>query len=199
MSARTHVLDALREWDALGCEMPTLPPTADLFHVPADELASTFQSRLEGLSGEVVRVKDRAAAKSELALLTAGKTSLVDGTERLTSIVGTLTIATQMDNAAAETIDVGITGADALIARTGSVTLSSAHGGRRLSVLPPTHVVIAWTSQIVPTLSDASMLPETGSCQTLISGPSRTADIEKILVLGERMWVEFEYDDWEVE
>lgn len=87
--------------------------------------------------------------------------------------------------------EVGITSCEALIARNGSVLLSNANAsGRRLSVYPPVHIVIAKTSQLVMDIKHGlGMLKEKYKDQmpTLIStvtGPSRTADIEKMLVLG---------------
>ncbi len=62
--------------------------------------------------------------------------------------------------------------------------------GRRLMIFPPVHIVIANASQLVTDIKDGlagiklkypSILP---SSITLITGPSRTADIEKTLVLG---------------
>jgi L-lactate dehydrogenase complex protein LldG len=83
---------------------------------------------------------------------------------------------------------IGLTEADALVARTGSVILSSTgSGGRRLSVLPPVHVVVGRESQLTASLDEALGRIECAdpwSQVTLVSGPSRTADIEKILVLG---------------
>ena len=83
---------------------------------------------------------------------------------------------------------VGISLADALCARTGSILIRShTAGGRRLSVMPAVHIVLAKESQIVPTLSPwlaAIVQDDAWSMGTIISGPSRTADIEKILVLG---------------
>lgn len=90
-----------------------------------------------------------------------------------------------------ESCSVGITGCDALIAQTGSVLVSApSAGGRALSVLPPHHVVIARKDQLVPDLSVAfARLKESYSGKwpsfiSLITGPSRTGDIERILVLG---------------
>lgn len=90
-----------------------------------------------------------------------------------------------------ERADVGITRCDALIAQTGSILLTArSAGGRALSVLPPHHVVIARESQLLPDLPAAfELLNKTygdayPSLITLITGPSRTGDIERILVLG---------------
>ena len=87
--------------------------------------------------------------------------------------------------------DVGITECDALIAQTGSVVVSSrSAGGRALSVLPPHHVVLARRDQLVPDLPEAFELLKTEygnnypSMISFITGPSRTGDIERILVLG---------------
>jgi L-lactate dehydrogenase complex protein LldG len=92
---------------------------------------------------------------------------------------------------ALEACDAGITGCDALIAQTGSILVSSATcGGRSLSVLPPVHVVVATPEQIVATLADAfdALRERHGnsfpSMLSFITGPSRTGDIERILVLG---------------
>ncbi|NOZ47829.1 MAG: hypothetical protein GXO79_13775 [Chlorobi bacterium] len=88
-------------------------------------------------------------------------------------------------------MQVAATGCEYLIARFGSIMVSSGQiSGRQLNVFPPTHIIIAKTSQLVPEISDALLqiqqkyknnLP---SMITLITGPSRTADIEKTLILG---------------
>jgi L-lactate dehydrogenase complex protein LldG len=85
-----------------------------------------------------------------------------------------------------------ITGADFLIAATGSVALlSSPHRSRQISLLPTVHLVLAKPSQILPDLSALlNRLHLSGQPDwltqslTLVTGPSRTADIEKTLVKG---------------
>jgi L-lactate dehydrogenase complex protein LldG len=84
-----------------------------------------------------------------------------------------------------------ITLTDALVARTGSMVLTSANpGGRIASVYAPIHICIAYTSQIVYDIKDALALLHikyNGNLPSQISfasGPSRTADIEKTLVTG---------------
>jgi len=90
-----------------------------------------------------------------------------------------------------EQCDAAVTACDALIAQTGSVLLTAASaGGRALSVLPPHHVVVATIDQLLPDLPAAYALLEERyrqdwpSFATFITGPSRTGDIERILVLG---------------
>ncbi len=95
------------------------------------------------------------------------------------------------DALALEACDVGITECDALIAQTGSVLVTSrSAGGRAASVLPPHHVVLARRDQLLGDLPAAFDLvkrkysPGYPSFISLITGPSRTGDIERILVLG---------------
>jgi L-lactate dehydrogenase complex protein LldG len=90
-----------------------------------------------------------------------------------------------------EHAEVGITLCEALIARNGSVMVTNkSTAGRRLSIFPHHHIVIAKTSQLVLDLKDAFALLKTKygsdipSMISNITGPSRTADIEKTLVLG---------------
>jgi len=90
-----------------------------------------------------------------------------------------------------ELAEVGITLCEALIARNGSVMVSNQNtAGRRLSIFPHHHIVIARTGQMVMDLKDAFKLikdkygSQIPTMISTITGPSRTADIEKTLVLG---------------
>jgi L-lactate dehydrogenase complex protein LldG len=87
--------------------------------------------------------------------------------------------------------DVSITACACLVARTGSIVLSSAQTeGRTASVYAPIHVCIAFTSQLVYDIGDAFQHIKTQhgdqfpSLVSFATGPSRTADIEKTLVVG---------------
>lgn len=88
-------------------------------------------------------------------------------------------------------IEASITSCEALVARSGSILVSNAsESGRRLSIYPPVHIVVARTSQLVSEMQDGLALirqrfgEDLPTLITAISGPSRTADIEKRLVLG---------------
>jgi L-lactate dehydrogenase complex protein LldG len=80
--------------------------------------------------------------------------------------------------------------AEALIAQTGSVLVTASNGGRGISVVAPVHIVVATTSQLLPDLQTAlakltrENKLDSNSFACVISGSSRTADIEKILVQG---------------
>lgn len=88
-------------------------------------------------------------------------------------------------------VKTGVTACEFLVARTGSVVVSSRQKtGRQLHIYPDTHIVIAKLSQLVPDVKDAlqgikERYPEKiPSFISFITGPSRTADIEKTLVIG---------------
>jgi len=87
--------------------------------------------------------------------------------------------------------NVGITLCEFLVARTGSIIVSSRQrAGRRLPVYSNIHITVAFTSQLVYNLKDAfrelkkKYEPNFPSQVTTITGPSQTADIEKTLVQG---------------
>jgi L-lactate utilization protein LutC len=89
-------------------------------------------------------------------------------------------------------VQLSITGAEYLIAESGTiVTVAGAQASRQISLLPSIHVVLAIPEQIFPNMADlfleiqrvhGTKLP--GSALTCITGPSRTADIEKVLIKG---------------
>lgn len=89
------------------------------------------------------------------------------------------------------TCDAAITTCEWLVARTGSIVLSAAQpSGRTVSVYAPIHICIAYTRQLVYDVKDALQKARekySGNLPSLITfatGPSRTADIEKTLVVG---------------
>ncbi len=86
---------------------------------------------------------------------------------------------------AAFSAEVGISGVDHLIAETGSVALvTRPDQPRGLSLLPPVHIAVADQSQILPDLFDLFDRGDPPSCLSLITGPSKTGDIELRLVTG---------------
>lgn len=132
-------------------------------------------------------------------LLGGGK--LLDDLQLATRLHGLGYEAIQKQSAAGRAIpadwfsaDVGITGVDYLVAETGSlVLLARPDQPRSPSLLPPVHIAVAEASQIVPDLFDLfdllgskskSSEADLPSCITLITGPSKTGDIELRLVTG---------------
>ncbi len=142
-----------------------------------------------------------SAEEAATALLSLGSTA---GWKKVACHAGTLTdsicpglpfdlLPTDRgyDAHALEACDAGISECDLLVAQTGTVVVTTrSAGGRALSVLPPHHVVLARRDQMVPDLPSAfeglrkKYGPDYPSMISLITGPSRTGDIERILVLG---------------
>jgi L-lactate dehydrogenase complex protein LldG len=158
-----------------------------------------FQNRSNGLRTDFQIVNSTSAAAALLNHMSADLSwqrvaiQNADLLNQLASSINfnTLQIDSDYDPHAMEQCDAGITVCDALIAQTGSVMLTTASaGGRALSVLPPHHVVIATVDQLLPDLPAAFALLQSRygdrwpSFATFITGPSRTGDIERILVLG---------------
>lgn len=85
--------------------------------------------------------------------------------------------------------DVGISGVDNLLGETGSlVVLAKREEPRSVSLLPPLHIALAREDQLMPDLFDlftkCNLAAGMPSCLTLITGPSKTGDIELTLVTG---------------
>jgi L-lactate dehydrogenase complex protein LldG len=87
--------------------------------------------------------------------------------------------------------DAAVTTCEALVARTGSIMMSTAQeSGRTVSVYAPVHICIASSNQLIYDVKDALQLlrhkygNKLPSFITFATGPSRTADIEKTLVVG---------------
>jgi L-lactate dehydrogenase complex protein LldG len=98
---------------------------------------------------------------------------------------------TRLRNSMAQ-VQLSITGAEYLIAESGTiVSVAGAQASRQISLLPSIHIVLATPQQIFPNMAElfleiqrkhGTKLP--GSTLTCITGPSRTADIEKVLIKG---------------
>ena len=90
--------------------------------------------------------------------------------------------------------ELGLSGVDYVIAETGTLVLMSRTGQMRgVSLLPPVHVAVARTSQVIATLADYLLLAQAAgadpqqyltSCVSFVTGPSRTGDIELKLTVG---------------
>jgi len=160
-----------------------------------------FAQQSEVLRTEFVECTSVTAAAKHIAALAAEfdwkKLALHSGelttalAAKLPDTLATLSVDQGYDKDALESCDAGLTECESLVAQTGSVCVTAlSSGGRTLSVLPPHHIVIAQKSQLVPDLAAAYELlaakyqDKYPSFISFITGPSRTGDIERILVLG---------------
>ena len=193
-SAKENILSKIRE--ALEKPVPLPFPQAendeDLYHPPSDDLTVLFAENFTGLLGKfafflsheemVTQFKEIASQKKWKEVYCAE-----EGLRYLLQKNGFADFSTKP---LAES-DVAITSCEVLVARTGTIVLSSAlPEGRTASVYSPVHICIAEASQVVYDVDDAlGFLKEKygiplPSMISFATGPSRTADIEKTLVVG---------------
>jgi len=133
-----------------------------------------------------------AAVAEVLASIPTGEIFVQDAPalRRMAALWQERAIRWSSEGGPAETSQATITRAETLVARTGSVVVSSGCGGRGASIVAPVHIVVATMDQLVPGLDEAfarlraSGAVEKNSMLCLITGSSRTADIEKIIVMG---------------
>jgi L-lactate dehydrogenase complex protein LldG len=177
-----------REW---------LPPVQPQF----EERIALFAKLSEMLRTEFVRCPSTKAAADHIAGLAIEgswtRIALHSGelcdavAAELPVALGRMKTEAGYDKRELEACDAGFTECECLVAQTGSVCVTSpSSGGRALSVLPPHHIVIARQSQVVADLTAAyehlaaKYRGTYPSFISFITGPSRTGDIERILVLG---------------
>lgn len=203
-STRERVLERLRAAQRAHAEatLPQLSDAAIFANYPAREaLLERFAEKLAGLRGEIFRVdnaKQAATRVQELLFSFSNQRKelcLCQAHPLVHEVLShepwlqerTRLIDSSLPHDLFARYECGVTVADFLIARTGSIVLNAeSAGGRRLSVLPPLHIVLATSKQVVASLEDALARVDkaTASYMAIITGPSRTSDIEKILVLG---------------
>ncbi|HTB13198.1 MAG TPA: lactate utilization protein [Bryobacteraceae bacterium] len=151
------------------------PPPVLLTEVLSAGLVEQFAKALEALAGKVVIVKTPADAEVAIDKALNGR-SFIRSSE-------------PFSRDAIAFVEVGITSADYGLADTGSLVMfTESHESRLLSLLPPCHIAVIRSSQIVPSLDDVFRLRplpgERSSAMVVITGPSRTGDIEMRLVRG---------------
>lgn len=172
-----------------------LPPVGETWN----EQMALFAAQCAALKADFFLCADWDEVKERLAALAAAshwqRIAAHPGelTDECTAALALPTLMTHSgyDMAALEACDAALTQCDALVAQTGSVLMTSrSAGGRTLSALAPHHVVLARREQLVPDLTAAFALltarygADYPSLVSFITGPSRTGDIERILVLG---------------
>ncbi len=169
-------------------------PIAPLYN-DQEQALDLFSNEISKLSGEFLRLKlaDLDTALSDLikhhnihkaAIWRDDRTANYKLHNKLTSY-GIQLMPANADKNALATCDLGITTADFFIPETGTIgLLSSAQKPRPVSLLPRVHLAILTKADLRPNLSIGLQEFKSQPYLTLISGPSRTSDIELILTLG---------------
>jgi len=193
---RARILERLRT--ALREPTPR-PPGAEgrTIFAPVKDVMARFQKECAANITEcIVTPEMQSSAKAVedlLAVIPSGEIFVQDSPalRRLApEWQATRSIRWSSEGGPRESAQATITSAEALVALTGSVLVSAACGGRGASVVAPVHIVMATADQLVPDLDAAFALMRErntafqNSYVCLITGSSRTADIEKILVMG---------------
>jgi L-lactate dehydrogenase complex protein LldG len=158
-------------------------------------IASMFAA-IEALAGKTHRAATLADARAFVAAAIEGRSAVASnapflaecGIAALAGVRSGITDREELRGLCA-TVDVGITSADYALADTGSlVMIASTNEARLVSLLPPAHIAVVPRDRILTGLDELfSILPnpaDVASSMVLITGPSRTADIEQILVRG---------------
>lgn len=165
MDDRDAILARLRPSDGT----PPAPGTVAQVRAVEGDLWAMFAERLEALGGRVVALSGKPTTDA-IAAATG-----ID----LTSAVGDVLSGDPW------TAEVGVTWADLAVAETGTLVIRSGPGRARLhSLTPPIHIALIEENSIVGTLEQAMPAFAQDRSAVLITGPSRTADIEGVLVRG---------------
>ena len=192
--SRSKILNKIKQAlkDPVPVPFPEQVSDAPIFLPTEEELTIGFAEKFTELLGKFVYCADEAELVDQLTKLIHSQ----NWTKVYSREAGWLDDMKEynfdpVNTDDLENCDVAITLCDHLIARTGTIVLSTNQlSGRTSSVYAPIHICIAYTDQVVYDISDGlksvtkhygNQLP---SLITLASGPSRTADIEKTLVVG---------------
>jgi len=165
----------------------------DIFKKPEDSLEVIFAQQLTKLNGKFIYcANEKELSDNLLSLINEQKWNSVFAFEDSVKEVLKKSNISYSDNEKnIAQVNVGISLCEYLPARTGSVFVTSKqNAGRRLPAFANYHIVIAYSNQLVYTIKEAlngikqKYGKEFPSMIINISGPSRTADIEKTLVQG---------------
>jgi L-lactate dehydrogenase complex protein LldG len=193
-SAKEVILKEIRK--ALTTSTPLPFPQSEgnssVYQPAQKELEIQFAEEFTRLLGKFVFCLNDTELSSQLNNLVIQNswTKIFCNEPRLRQALQTASFDLFSDTSLAD-CDASITTCESLVARTGSIVLTAAsESGRTVSVYAPVHICIAYTSQLVYDVKDALQAIKekyAGNIPSLISfatGPSRTADIEKTLVVG---------------
>ena len=188
--AKARILNRLRKRTASKGPLPeALPPV----YAPIDEPLEVLFAQQFGANGgrfSYCTSLDELAEQLQVLALQRGWTSIYCAEPLLQNTLAAYELPLSREATDFLTISASLTSCEALVARTGTVFLSSqTNSGRRWSIVPPVHLVIATPNQLVCELRDVLSL-QTARLESLpsmlcfASTNSRTADIEKTLVNG---------------
>lgn len=191
--SKENILKRIREALSHSTPMPfSQTEKQEVFPSAQQELEIEFAEQFTQLQGKFIYCINRQELAFQFGSLVKKQnwSQLFCNDDKLINLIGE-PLAERMTRENLVEADASVTGCEFLIARTGSIMLSSAQpNGRTASVYAPIHICIAFMDQIVYDIADAlkkareKFGDKPPSFLTLATGPSRTADIEKTLVVG---------------
>jgi L-lactate dehydrogenase complex protein LldG len=193
LSSKENILKKIRE--ALSNPVPLPFPKSEgtdyVFHPQREDLEVIFAEEFTKLSGKFAFCVSEKDMRLQLHELVAEKKwkHIYCAEETLLKIIGEGT-PFDINKSTLADCDASVTSCKFLVARTGAIVMTSAqHGGRTVSAYAPVHICVAWINQLVYDTRDVLKSFKTPgnnipSFITFAAGPSRTADIEKTLVVG---------------
>lgn len=192
-STRDRILDKLKKQIDRSEPLPyPNAPTSNLFFEARDNLEVLFAKQFSANGGHFVYCNSVQELEKQLLSLSIHRqwAAIHCKEEALHKLLRQSSLPLQKEVEQPLQVAASLTTCEALIARTGSLLLSSnTTSGRRLSIVPPVHLVIATPNQIIYHLKEILSLQmareaEWPSMLCFTSTNSRTADIEKTLVNG---------------
>ncbi len=193
-SARNNILARLKtaqdKRGEIGENIPDF--TSPIYHPLNESLSLEFKTNLELIGGQVILIKSKSEIADQIKQICKEKDQdKIFCTDSKLQEILSGSVGIDSDENSFLGLNIGLTGCELLVAHLGSVLISSAQiSGRRLNVFPETHIVVADQSQLTDYLDRALEIlqnkykNELPSLISNITGPSRTADIEKTLVMG---------------
>jgi L-lactate utilization protein LutC len=195
---RDSILHKVRTALGRSAGQESVPPPARIRipEVALEDRICSFCSALEALAGKSLVAPSKEAALEYVSKVIEGGTAIASNAPFLaecgvTSLPGVRSGIMNREElrAICATADFGISSATYALADTGSlVMIASPEEARLISLLPPVHIALLPREKILTGLDELFTLvanpAELASSMVLITGPSRTADIEQILVRG---------------
>lgn len=191
-SSRDKILTAVRKAQQRTAVVFDGYSTEEIYNTPLNLLAD-FKAELEAVAGQCVICNSPEELYNALATLVQERQIpfVYTADPDLAAAMKAAGIPVEQQAAKLMEAQASVTGCEALVARTGSVLVSSRPEiGRQIYAFSPVHIVIAHEDQLVDFPETAlehlqnnynTQLP---AAVSFVTGPSRTADIEKTLVLG---------------
>jgi L-lactate dehydrogenase complex protein LldG len=196
---REYILHRARTGLGRSVGQPPAPAPPVRLRIPEMDVEARIASlfaKAEALGGKGHRVESRADARDRVAALIGDRPAVASnapflrecGITELPSVQSGFTSEAEL-RAACVAAEAGITGAAYALADTGTLVLfSTAEEPRMVSLAPPVHVAVLPRERILTNLdellTEVALPADQSSSMVLITGPSRTADIEQILVRG---------------